>query len=152
MRSRSLTVRNKLLGAFGVLALLVLVVSGLSLRSLSRSHGDFSNYVEQTSARVELANQVRAAANARAVSARNLVLVKDASDRANEQRNVVQAHEQVQAAFKQLREMIEQTPNIAEQERTQFKELARIESQYGPVALNIVDLAVNDRTKKPSPR
>ena len=145
MSSRSLTVRTKLLGAFGALALLVLVVSGLALRSLAHSHTDFSNYVEQTSARVELANEVRAAANARAVSARNLVLVKDASDRANEQRQVVEAHERVQSALKQLREKIDNTPGVAEQERTQFKELARIESQYGPVALNIVDLAVHDR-------
>ncbi|RRS05121.1 methyl-accepting chemotaxis protein [Aquabacterium soli] len=148
MSSRPLTVRTRLLGAFGALALLVLVVSGLSLRSLSRSHNDFSNYVEQTSARVGLANEVRAAANARAVSARNLVLVKDASDRGNEQRSVVQAHEQMQAVLKQLGEMVEQTEGVSDKERAQFKELARIESQYGPVALNIVDLAVHDRQEE----
>ncbi|HIV73241.1 MAG TPA: MCP four helix bundle domain-containing protein [Candidatus Aquabacterium excrementipullorum] len=148
MSSKSLSVRAKLIWAFGALAFLVLLVSALSLRSLSHSHGDFSNYIERTSARVKLANDVLAAANARAVSARNLVLVKDAADRANEQRSVIQAHEQVQAAFKQLGEMLAQTPGVSAKEHEQFKELTRIESQYGPVALNIVDLAVHERTEE----
>jgi len=145
MSFRSLRVRTKLLGGFGALALMVLVVSALSLHSLSRSHKDFSDYVEQTSARAALADQVRAAANARAVGARNLVLIKDAQERQNEQRIVVQAHEQMQEHLKQLGEMIAKTPDVHEGERTQYEELLRIESRYGPVAMNIVDLAMHDR-------
>ncbi|MFY9478325.1 MAG: methyl-accepting chemotaxis protein [Aquabacterium sp.] len=145
MSFRSLRVRTKLLGGFGALALLVLVVSALSLHSLSRSHNDFANYVEQTSARVTLANQVRAAANARAVGARNLVLIKDAQERQKEHGVVVQAHEQVQERLKELGDMITKTQDVQDGERAQYQELARIESKYGPVALNIVDLAMHDR-------
>ena len=145
MSLRSLRVRTKLLGGFGALALLVLVVSALSLYSLSRSHKNFSNYVEQTGARGALAQQIRATANARAVGARNLVLIRDAQERHNEQRIVIQAHERMQEHLKTLGEMISKTAGIQEGERAQYQELARIESKYGPVALNIVDLAMHER-------
>ena len=148
MTFKTLTVRTKLLGAFGVLAITVLLVSALSIHSLAASHEDFSDYVHQTEARMLMVNDIRAAANARAVGARNLVLVQDSAEREAEKRLVVAAHEQVQALFAKLGDMLDKTPGISDKEHAQFKAMQQIEAQYGPVALNIVNLAMTERREE----
>ena len=51
MNLRQMTVKAKLSAGFGVLAAIVLVVSGLSVKALNDSNGRFSGYVAGISAR-----------------------------------------------------------------------------------------------------
>ena len=80
MKFRDLSIKTRLLAGFGTLALVVLVVSGLSLRALSRSTEGFSAYINGLNARAQMASQMLAAVDRRAIAARNLVLVTTQAD------------------------------------------------------------------------
>ena len=77
MSSPRLTVRAQLALAFGGLAFLVLMVAGLSLKSLGDASERFEHYVNGVNARANVAARVRAAVDERAVAARNLVTSGD---------------------------------------------------------------------------
>ena len=62
----NLTVKAKLTAAFGCLAVIVLVVSALAVRALNQGHEAYASYVNETGARMSLANDVLDATNARA--------------------------------------------------------------------------------------
>ena len=93
MAMKDLSVRTKLMLAFGALAGIVLFVSALALQSLGQSRDRFNAYVEGVGHREHLATVLRGAATRRAIAARNLVLVTQAADREVERAAVVTAHE-----------------------------------------------------------
>jgi methyl-accepting chemotaxis protein-1 (serine sensor receptor) len=141
---KNLSVKFQLTMAFGVLAVLVLVVSLLSLRSLGESNDRFTSYVEGGAERETLVTSVRAMVNARAISARNLVLVTTPEDREAEYAKVVKAHEQVQASMKTLEAAAASGVGATDRDRALVAEISRVEAAYGPVALAIVKLARED--------
>ena len=136
----SIKVRSQLALAFGALAIMVLVVSTLSLSALSRSNAAFRSYVMGISTQADTAQTLRNAVNRRAIAARNLVLLTERSELAKEQAVVTQADEQVQRMLRQLQQLmaIETSPRA----ETLYQDIARIEGLYGPVARDIVALAL----------
>ncbi|WP_250666503.1 MCP four helix bundle domain-containing protein, partial [Escherichia coli] len=106
MNLSRMTIKAKLTTGFGVLAAIVVVVSGVSLRALSESTEGFSNYVHGISARADVANDVRTAVDRRAIAARNLVLVVTQKDLDLEKADVFRAHDDVKNKLKQLNDMI----------------------------------------------
>jgi len=137
------TVRTKLTASFGGLALMVLAVAGLSVKSLSDADRRFADFVNGANARAMLAGQVRAAVNQRAIAARNLVLVTSPEDVALEKAAVMQAHEAVQAELAELNERVQADPTTSSTARRMIGEIDRVEKAYGPVALRIVKLALD---------
>ncbi len=143
MSLTSLSVKAKLLAAFGSLALVVLGVSAAALAALGSSHEDFSSYIADDAVRISLANDVLDAANARAIGARNLVLVGTSAERDVEKAGTAQAHAKLQDVIAKLKAALrDQAASVSERERTAFAELERAETKYGPVALAIVELAL----------
>jgi methyl-accepting chemotaxis protein-1 (serine sensor receptor) len=140
-----MTVKAKLSVAFGCLAAIVLVVSALAVRALGHGHDNYARYVGETGHRLATANDILDATNARAVAARNLVLVTAPGDRDTERTAVTKAHEKVGATVAKLKDAISKADNATDRERTLFSEIETVESRYGPVALNIVDLALADK-------
>jgi methyl-accepting chemotaxis protein len=145
MNFANLTVKAKLAAGFGTLAAIVIAVSALSIRALGSGHDDFAGYVNDTAVRITLANDVLDGTNARAIGARNLVLVADTADRDAEKAATVAAHEKVGRSIARLKEMIAKAPDASTQERELAAEIERVESRYGPVALNIVGLAMDGK-------
>ena len=137
---RVLTVRAKLTLAFGMLAGLVLLVSGLSLKALADANARFANYIQGINARASLADEVQMAVGRRAISARNLVLVSDPKELEAEKATVARAHEDVQSSLAKLKAMA-QGADVNEAARSLIGEIDRVEQAYGPVALAIVKLA-----------
>jgi methyl-accepting chemotaxis protein len=148
MSSRTLTVKAKLSTAFGSLAAIVLIVSALAIHALSRGHDQYESYVNETGARIGLANEVLDATNARAIAARNLVLVSSAADRESEKLAVTKAHETLQAGMAKLKDALTHNSGVNDQERRLFAQFESIESRYGPVALDIVQLALTNRREE----
>ena len=142
VRLGNLTVKAKLTAAFGGLAALVLVVSAVAVRALGQEHDNYTSYVNATGARMALAHEVLDATNARAVGARNLVLVTSPAERDAEKAAVTAAHEKVKASIARLKDTIARTADVTERERTLFAQIEGFESRYGPVALDIVGLAL----------
>jgi methyl-accepting chemotaxis protein-1 (serine sensor receptor) len=145
VRFASLTLKTKLAAGFGTLSVLVVAVASLSLHALGVSRANYDGYVNDTAERITLANDVLDATNARAIGARNLVLVASAEDREAEKRAVVAAHEKVDRSIARLKDMIGKSAGTSPQEHELAAELERVESRYGPVALNIVSLAMDGR-------
>ncbi|MFM0261930.1 methyl-accepting chemotaxis protein [Paraburkholderia sediminicola] len=145
MTLKNLTIKTKLIAGFGMLSLIVIAVSGLSLKALSDSTDGFSNFVHGINARADMAVQVRTAVDRRAIAARNLVLVTKPQDLEVEKADVTRAHEDVQTDLKKLNDMIASATDTSEKARSLVAEINRVESAYGPVALNIVNLALTNK-------
>ncbi|MDR5775484.1 MULTISPECIES: methyl-accepting chemotaxis protein [unclassified Caballeronia] len=145
MNLRNITIKNKLVAGFGILAVLVVLVAGMSLRSLSQATDGFANYVNGINARADVASQLRTAVDRRAIAARNLVLVSKPADLELEKAQVTRAHEDVQARLKQLKDMIASASDTSEKARGLVAEMARVEGLYGPVATDIVGLALTGK-------
>lgn len=141
MSFRNLSIKTKLLAGFGILALVVLVVSGLSLHALNRAIAGFDDYIHGLNARGEMATLVRTAVDRRAIAARNLVLVKTPEDVALEKAEVLRAHDDVARYLGKLNDMIAHS-DASQEARTLVAEVNQVEAKYGPVATAIVNLAL----------
>jgi methyl-accepting chemotaxis protein len=140
-----LSIKTKLGLGFGTLTLFVIAIAALALQALTRAHDDFEGYINNTAVRITLANDVLDATNARAIGARNLVLVTTGADREAEKAAAVAAHQKVGTSIAKLKEMIAKTSGSPAQEAELAAELEKVESKYGPVALNIVALAMDGK-------
>nr|WP_315215313.1 methyl-accepting chemotaxis protein [uncultured Duganella sp.] len=139
-----LTVRKQLAISFGGLAALLVGVGAISLTNFMHLYEDFERYVTGVRARSEAAHLVREAVDLRAIAARNLVLVTSAADRDAEMKIVTQAHADVTSHLKRLKEL-SNDPSSTQEDRRLVEKIDGIERLYAPVALAIVDLAVNGR-------
>ena len=138
-------IKHKLSWGFGLMAVLVLMVALLALRSLSREHEQFERYSRELGARLALAHQLEDAANARAIGARNLVLVADATQRETERQAVLAAHEAVGRSLSQLKALLAAQGEHAAGEQRFVADIEQVEQAYGPVALGIARLAMEGR-------
>ena len=145
MNLNQIRVKTKLMLGFGLLAAIVLLVSGIALSSLGRSDERFVAYLDTVGQREQVALDVRGAASRRAISARNLVLVTQEGDRALEKGDVFRAHEDMQKAVARLKKLVDEAPDAIDTDRSQVAEIVRLESLYGPVALDIVAKALDGR-------
>ena len=145
MNLNQMTVKAKLSAGFGVLATIVLVVSGLSVKALNDSNERFSSYVAGISARADIAERVRTAVDRRVIATNNLVLLTKPADLETEKAAVIQARDDVQSRLRKLNEMIASATDTSEKARSLVAEINRIETAYGPVAQAIVDLALDNK-------
>ncbi|MGO4329889.1 methyl-accepting chemotaxis protein [Cupriavidus sp. 2TAF22] len=141
MKFNSLSIKRKLLLGFSLLAIITLAVAALSLRALSQTTEGFTRYLHGMNARAEMAAQVRTAVDRRAIAARNLVLVTRPEDIAIEKTEALRAHDDVKAHLARLKEMV-QASDASEGARKLVRDIDSIETRYGPVATDIVGLAL----------
>jgi methyl-accepting chemotaxis protein-1 (serine sensor receptor) len=142
MKFTDLRVKTKLMLGFAAVAAIVLLVSAMSLRSLGASNDRFSSYLAGVGARERLATDIHEAAARRAIAARNLVLVTEAKDVEIEKAAVTKAHADVGAGLDKLKAAVAQAGDVNERDRALLAEIGRVESLYGPVALDIVGKAL----------
>ena len=145
MNISNLRVKTKLLLGFAAMALVVLLVSILSVRSLASSNDRFSSYLDGVGKRERMATDVRGAANRRAIAARNLVLVTDPADREAEKAAVTKAHEDMKTSLAAMKESLSKSAEATAADRELFRRIEDVEAKYGPVALNIVGLALDGK-------
>jgi len=145
MANKNTTLRVKLTFAFGGLAALVLVVAGLSLRSLGVADARLHDFVEGINARALAVASTRAAVDRRAIAARNIALATNAQEIAALQAEAVAADAQVQNSLQTLQQQVTQAGDLPESVRTMVAQIGAIEARYRPVALGIVELAVQGR-------
>jgi methyl-accepting chemotaxis protein-1 (serine sensor receptor) len=138
-------VKNKLAIGFGMLTGALLIVAALSIEALRESNQRFTSFVDGINARASLAASVRTAVDRRAIAARNLVLVTKPADLELEKAAVVQAHEDVQRDLRKFNELVASATDVTSEVRARVAEINRVESLYGPVALDIVDLALKGK-------
>jgi methyl-accepting chemotaxis protein len=145
---KNLTVKKQLSLAFGALAALVIVVSLFSLRDLSESNDRFAGYVSGPAERETLATELLAFANLRAIGVRDMVLVKTDADRGSAKTMAVKSHEELETRLKALKEAVATAADVTARDRTLIAAIEKVESQYAPVALAIVELAASGRNEE----
>ncbi|MBK1686153.1 methyl-accepting chemotaxis protein [Rubrivivax gelatinosus] len=148
MNITAFTVRTRLLASFGLLASLVLVVSGFALHAQWKSYRVFAGYINEDAQRLQLSNRVLDAASARAIGARDLVIVDSESERAALKSAVGQADQRVQQNLARLKQALAAADDIGERERELFSTIERIEAEYGPVARAIVELGASGQREE----
>lgn len=146
MSLKNISIKSKLTFTFGGLALLVLLISGYAISMLTDDNERFENYVNGVNARANMAHLVRESVDQRAIAARNLVLLTKEEDLAVEKAVAIKAHERVTAGVSKLKKMAE-AADASEKARSMIAEIDRIEQLYAPIALSIVDLALNKKTE-----
>ncbi|MGF6574062.1 methyl-accepting chemotaxis protein [Paraburkholderia sp. GAS333] len=142
---KKLSVKARLTAAFAVLAAMVLLVSGLSLKALGDSHERFAGFVAGANARTLAAQAVRTAVDRRAIAARDMALVTTPADFELERVAEAQAQHDVQTRLATLNEMIASSTDSSDQARSLVSDINRIEAAYTPVAQAIVAFAVANK-------
>ena len=142
------SIRTRLGLAFGVLAALVAGVAALALWELAQANAGFLRYTQGLSARAKVATEIRAAVDDRAIAARNLVLVTKAADLDTEKRAVMAAHRTVQETLAQLKKMLASDSRASPQAHKLVDAIEAVERSYGPLALAIVELALNQQREQ----
>ncbi|WP_269449105.1 methyl-accepting chemotaxis protein [Massilia endophytica] len=139
-----LSVRAQLTVAFGGIVALLAGIAVLAITGISRQAANFENYVEGIRARSEEAHSMLEAVGMRGVAARNLVLVTTPADRDLEKKIVLQAQDDVVSHLRKLKELARH-PSATDEVRRMIDRIEEIEKRYSPVALAIVDLALQGR-------
>jgi methyl-accepting chemotaxis protein-1 (serine sensor receptor) len=141
-----MTIRGQLTFAFSLMVGLVLAITMVALNALGDAHDKFESYNEFEVKQNQLISKVRGAISARAIAARNLVLSDVPADREVERLAILQAHQATQEALDKLNAEIKRNPHADPKDVQMVAEMTRIESQYGPIALEITKLAVDGKT------
>jgi len=145
MKFQNLTVKIKLSIAFALLTLVVLIVSGISLKALNDANDRFRSFVDGINARAEMAQSIRAAVDDRAMAVRNLVLVTSPADVEIEKAAVLDAEQRVESNLDKFNVMVADAKDMSDEARHRAAEIARIEGLYRPVALDINRLALSNQ-------
>ncbi|SEU17730.1 methyl-accepting chemotaxis sensory transducer [Burkholderia cepacia] len=145
MNDRRLTVRTKLIMAFGLLTCTVVLVSIVGIVSLGNANAAFDDYVNGTNARANLADKIRFAVDRRAIAARNQVLAASPRDADIEKEAALQADHEVSALMGELTNAVREGSGASDKARELVRQIGAVEAQYGPVARAIVDAAANNR-------
>jgi methyl-accepting chemotaxis protein len=141
---KNMTVRAQLTWAFGSLALMVLVVAGLSLKSLNDANVRLLGYVDGVSVRSGLVHTLRQAVDMRAIAARDLTIVQAPQAIAASKVLATKAHDEVTRSLASLVESANSGIMSAEG-KALIEEIAQTEKLYAPVALDIVAKALDGR-------
>lgn len=144
---KKLKLRTQLTVAFGGIVALIVGIAILAVVSISAQSDNFENYVNGVRARAEAAHLVKEAVAERAIAARNLVFVSTPADREAENKIVLQAQQDVVLNLKQLIEL-SKDKSVPQDVRGMIEKIENIEKQYSPVALSIVDLALQDKKEE----
>ncbi len=144
-----MTIRSKLLLSFGITSAVVLAISAFSIFSLARGNTEFTSYIEGVNARALAAASVRTAVDARAVAARNLVLVTAQEDIAKEKQAVEQAFHEVNDKLSKLNSLA-QHDDAPPEAKKKIQLIGDIEKKYAPVATDIVELALQGKKQEAS--
>ena len=132
----TLTIRQQLTLAFGLLCAAVVAISLLSLHALGRSDDRFAGFVRVDVSRELIVTRLRDAVQDRAIAARDLVLSRSDGDRSGIEDRAKKAHAGVQAALQALQQAM--ATDATDRDRELVQAIAQIEGRYGPVALAIV--------------
>ncbi len=143
-----LNIQARLGLGYALLTLLVMLVALMAIRALGSSQQNFENQVQQMEHLQDLGNGVLSAANSRAIAARNLVLSADPTQAASELSTIQSSHARVQARLKALREAVTGAASSTPELRQLLEKIEQTEAAYGPVALNITQLATSGQREQ----
>lgn len=145
MPRRQTTVRARIMATFGLLVLLVSVVSWLALSSLSSEHARFERFANEVDVRAQVVEQFRTAVDMRSIAMGHLLSVATPEEIEAETAAVKEADGHVKARLQQLRETSAAETGTDEKAKALVEDIARIEGQYSPVVVTVVTATLTDQ-------
>jgi len=145
---KRLTVKKQLAFAFGALATVVVVVSLMALVDLNHANERFSGYIHGAAERQDLATSVTIQADRRAIVVRDMVLVKTPAVRESAKAMAVKANGDLKASLKALKEAAASAADATDRDRFLIAAIDKVEAQYEPVAVSIVELAASGKQEE----
>lgn len=146
------TVRNSLIASFAAVLVCLLVVAGIAISLLEHANQQLSSVLHGANERAFIAEHVREQMSIRAISARNIVLANSEIGRVSEQQRALQAHVDLQKYLSDLQQRIAQDEDVTLKEKEQISSLVAVEKQYGPIANDIITLAMTGALDKAKER
>ncbi len=142
---KNLTVKAQLTLAFALLTLVVILVSFMALHSLSGADARFSDYINGAAEREAFATDVQLQANRRAIGVRDMVLVKTPADLEAAKTMAVTANASLEVSLKALKDSLAKAVDATQKDQALIGAIDKVESQYAPVAVAIVQLAADGK-------
>jgi methyl-accepting chemotaxis protein-1 (serine sensor receptor) len=133
------TFRSRLLGILVVINLCVLVLGGAAFYFLGDVNNHLENLTQGIYARLEIANHLREAADARAISVRNLALLTDPTSHAQQVKEFEQRQTDTRQAIEALKAAVA-VAGVPAEVKDKVAAIANVEDRYRPVANAIVQL------------
>jgi methyl-accepting chemotaxis protein-1 (serine sensor receptor) len=142
------SVKTRLIIGYALLCFGMAVIVATSLVALNAGKADFEYQVTKLNLLQKLSNDVLDASHRRAIQARNMVITDTPARLESSHKKVVQAHTEMQERLKALAEAMRSTPNLPAQAISEYEAIQKTESQYGPVALRIVEQALKGQREE----
>ena len=137
---QNLSIKTRLGIGYVVLTCALILVAVMGIRGESMTQESLDNQVNRLNVIKSLGNRVLDTANARAVSARNLVIAGSKEDAEAETRRIGVAHEGMGKALQGVEEALKTGPPETAPLNKLLAEIKKTEAAYGPVALEITRL------------
>ena len=143
-----MTVAMRLGAGFGLMLVLLLVMSGVALTRMS----DISEKVREitfvNSEETRLANVMRDAVNVRARTIRNIVLLTELSQMQPEAKRLEEEGRRYQEASDALARLFDKSSGTTETERSLFREIKDAQASTLPIASRVAELGLANKNEE----
>ena len=136
------TIKARLIFSYLILALAVVLVSVMAISNLATTQANFEHQVNVVEKQEALLVSLFDGVTARAVAARNIVLLDDAAQIAIEKKSIDASFERINSSMKSLKSMLATGDANTAGLLRKVDEIDKIETKYAPVATEIVKKAL----------
>ncbi|MCI1005288.1 MCP four helix bundle domain-containing protein [Herbaspirillum sp. C7C8] len=141
---RNLKIGQRLGLGFAAVLVLLVAVAAFGLQQVSRLNDRIVFLTSVDEGKLEALSKVQFAIGLRAIAARNLALVQGTAEQKGDLNLVGSSQKDIDAGMSQLSQLM-QHPVTTPQEREMLEQLRKLEAQYLPIAVNIVNLATSQQ-------
>jgi len=131
------TFRSRLIGILVFINMCVLLLGGGAFYFLGEVSGRLETFTKGIYARLEIANRLRDAATERAIAVRNVALLSDEHQRAEQAKEFERLQAETQKTMEEL-QTAAAAAKVPEEVSRKISEIAQIEARYSPIAESIV--------------
>ncbi|WOD16231.1 methyl-accepting chemotaxis protein [Paraburkholderia kirstenboschensis] len=143
---KNIKVSTRLQAGFGLLTALMLVLAGIALYGLSELDASLDGIARVNNEETRLANELRSSIQDRAIALRNLALISDPHDVAQEAERMKKQDQLYADAFQQLTRMFAEEPSTAPKERSLLDQIKQDEAAAIVPQRKAMDLALAQDT------
>jgi methyl-accepting chemotaxis protein len=140
---KNMKVSTRLQTGFGLLTALLLVLAGIALFGLSELNDSLDGIARVNNEETRLANELRASIQDRAIAIRNLALITEPRDLAQEADRIKKQDQLYADAYQQLTRLFAQEPATTSVERSLIEQLKQDEAAAMPPVRKAMDLALS---------
>ncbi|HDR8965550.1 TPA: MCP four helix bundle domain-containing protein [Burkholderia vietnamiensis] len=141
---REMKVSSRLMLGFGLLTILLVTVAATAFYGMWQLHGQLDTIARVNNTEAKLANRLRATIQDRAIAVRNLALLTDQQEMAQEAERIKKQDDIYADAYQKLARMFADEPATTERERTLVAALKQDEAAAQPALRKAAQLGLSN--------